>query len=353
MEIKENFNPVDTETGQEYRWSRGRLEILGNCQICGCKESPSAEYICHDTHDIIPDTWRLVRCSNCSSLYLNPRPDQTSLPLAYAFYYTHDAEDDETTRDNLIWRQINGYLNWRFGMKRRTASRFGAVFFRAVWPLRNKLDYYGRHLPRLLPDEHKTLLDIGCGNGAFLRRAREMGYVAIGCEPDAKAIATCLDQGLDVLHGDAFLDSLPEEHFDVITMSHVFEHAPNPEQLLERAMALLAPGGLLWLACPNPDSIGFRLFKHNWWGIHAPFHLAIPTREITTKWLHNSGFEFVRQFTRSASSSYYWRMSENLPRKRGHAGIFSRICVVGTLIAISSFSRKFSDEQIFMAQRPG
>ena len=64
--------------------------------------------------------------------------------------------------------------------------------FSSIEPLRLKLDYYARHLQ----GTPSRLLDVGCGNGGFLLRAREMGWKAEGCDPDPQAVQTCRNLGL-------------------------------------------------------------------------------------------------------------------------------------------------------------
>jgi hypothetical protein len=59
----------------------------------------------------MPDTWHMAHCRCCKSLYLNPRPDRTSLPLAYANYYTHHPPTaEEPEGGGFVTALVNGYL---------------------------------------------------------------------------------------------------------------------------------------------------------------------------------------------------------------------------------------------------
>ena len=51
------------------------------------------------------------------------------------------------------------------------------------------------------------------------------------------------------------------------------EHLPDPWQVIEEAARLLAPGGILLLAMPNPDSYEFSVLKNAWLHLDAPRHL--------------------------------------------------------------------------------
>lgn len=316
----------------------------------------AGEYIRRDDALAMPDAWRTVRCGGCGSMYLAERPDSESLPRAYADYYTHEAEHDELASGearDLLSSLINGYLNKRFNMRRRPASRWGAWVFRLVPPLRMKLDVYGRHVPTALCGAETRLLDVGCGNGAFLLRAREMGIQVQGCEPDPDAAMACRQSGLDVVQGDVWDAGLPDGAFDFITLNHVIEHVEDAPRLLDKLCVLLKPGGVLWLALPNPSALGVRLFGRGWKGFHPPFHLLIPSQMFLRCWLCRAGFVAVRSVRRGVQSPGLWRDSIRIARREGVAGSSMWITVarrVGDLL--SSVTSRWGEETIVVAQRP-
>lgn len=303
-------------------WSRGRLEVPETCPACGSKAGIDREYSRRDDMQTMPDIWHIVRCSACRSFYLAERPDLESLPRAYAEYYTHAVEPEELVGEQapgLRSSLINGYLNWRFGMRRAPAIRIGALLFNAILPLRLKLDVYGRHLPRKKCNEGLRLLDVGCGNGAFLVRAREMGIRAYGCEPDSAAADACRAQGLDVTSGDLFVANFAESSFDYITLNHVIEHVSEHDRVLKELYRLLVPGGALWLALPNPAALGITVFGKGWKGFHPPFHLTIPSQSELLRWLADAGFTRGKVLRRGAQSPGMWRESAHLANREGTA----------------------------------
>ena len=78
-------------------------------------------------------------------------------------------------------------------------------------------------------------LDIGCGDGYFLRRSR------------------CRERiGLDRLFGDDIGKELtfPEEYFDYVTLLAVIEHLENPGGLINEVARILKPSGRFIITTP-------------------------------------------------------------------------------------------------------
>jgi SAM-dependent methyltransferase len=122
-----------------------------------------------------------------------------------------------------------------------------------------------------------TLVEIGAGFGLFARAARKAGFEVTAIEMDAR----CCDYLENVVGVDAICSDAPERALaDIgpsraIVLWHALEHLPRPWAVLERAVESLAPGGVLALAMPNPDSLQFRLLGTRWAHIDAPRHLFL------------------------------------------------------------------------------
>lgn len=347
--------------GGQLRWSRGRLERVDACPACGSSERRGQPLACSDYRTPLrDDTWCMHRCAGCRSLYLDPRPDQESLPRAYEVYYTHSQDDEQARTSGLagvLWRLIHGYLNQRFALSRQPAFRSGARLFRLMIPWRMKLDYYGRHLfPSDFPRQGR-LLDVGCGNGAFLARAAEMGWQVDGLDPDPAAVAVCAGQNLHVVQGA--LRDAPAEwagQFDVVTMSHSIEHVTDPGMELKRVFSLLRAGGVLWLACPNPDSLGSRVYAQAWRGLHAPYHLVIPSARQLSRLLLDAGFVHPVRMRRGAHARRMIRESAENARHAGGVAMHVRalLAPLARMLAdlVASAVPGGAEETVIMARRP-
>ena len=113
----------------------------------------------------------------------------------------------------------------------------------------------------LLPPDRRhdlSVLDIGCGHGAFLCAARADGGRVAGVELDPAGVASCLRTGLRVLQGSIFDVGVPPGPWDVVTMWDVLEHLEHPREALELAVREMKPGGILVLRGRNAR-------------LHAPF----------------------------------------------------------------------------------
>ena len=287
-------------------------------------------------------------CLNCESLYLSRRPTVASIGKAYTSYYTHNDASNAYADDNgrsLLWRWSNGYMNARFGASRVPAARVGRWILPLVPPLHQQLDFFYRHLPR----RPGRLLDVGCGNGVFLLRARAAGWKVEGLEPDPIAAAAGRQAGLDITEG--FLEGVaPTGLFDAITASHVIEHVHQPGRFLERIFALLRPDGQVWLATPNAHSVGRRWYGPYWRGLEPPRHMTVLSPRALVLLLQRAGFQDIELLRRGRGSSYILRSSAETARRGGR----DKLALPPALVdALASLRAGWSEECVVRAYKRG
>lgn len=283
-------------------WPAEDLEDVPNCPICaGANRQLLYADLTDRVFGLTPGQWTIYRCASCRSAWLDPRPDPGSIARAYENYVTHVADDDVSVQppSRLIRRLhawINDYKNARYGLTRMPATPGGRWLVALVPSIRAKADAQCRHLPRLRPVERgKRLLDVGFGNGGFLKLAGEMGWNAEGIDFDTKAVEVARAQGLKVRCGS--VDELLKQNvqYDVITISHVIEHVQAPCQLLKELYRLLTPGGMLWLETPNLESTGACRFGPDWMALDPPRHLLLFNPQSLRTCLHDAGFQEIVQ----------------------------------------------------------
>ncbi len=127
--------------------------------------------------------------------------------------------------------------------------------------------YRHRHLKMLrsietyLDGPRRTIADIGCHNGFFLRLASNSGFERlIGVDYFQSAPAQSYMTGVDGFefvranfNEDEFLSKLGDGEADCVVSTEVLEHIyHHPMGYLQECWRVLRPGGLLLLSTPNP-----------------------------------------------------------------------------------------------------
>ena len=252
-----------------------------------------------DHHCGRPGRWRVLRCCRCRSLHIDPVPEPGSLIELYAGYMTHtEPEHVHPEVQGGFWKRLrikirNGYLREKYGYCVEPAPRWGALIMKVLpGPFRAEWDHYARHLGKPASNRCK-LLDVGCGNGEFLLRARCAGWDVKGLEPDPDAAAMARKAGLDVYVGTVEEAPYEEGSFDVITSHQVIEHVPDPYAFLDALIKWLRPGGTLWLGTPNACAWLLRRFGRHYVQLHVPYHLFLFSPDALLRALKTRGLAEV------------------------------------------------------------
>jgi len=136
------------------------------------------------------------------------------------------------------------YSTPRSSDKRATLGHPSQVWTRG---LERRLEIMRRHVDL----EDKSILDIGCGVGAFVRRLREFSSRVAGIDVDRERVTeggkAVPDLALAVGERLPFADGA----FDVILLHEVLEHVTDDQATLREANRVLRPGGRVVIFCPN------------------------------------------------------------------------------------------------------
>lgn len=119
------------------------------------------------------------------------------------------------------------------------------------------------------------VLDIGCGSGNFLEKAREKTPFVYGLEFNDMAIQACLKKGFTVQNQTI------EEHaraaaekYDVVCAFQVLEHVSNVKSFLDGAIQVLKPGGKLIIGVPNNEPFYVHYSKYDTLNL-PPHHMGL------------------------------------------------------------------------------
>jgi SAM-dependent methyltransferase len=304
-------------------WPAEDIEALGACPLCGSgKRTLRHAALVDRIFFAAPGSWQLWQCDDCTAGYLDPRPSMSSIGRAYSSYYTHDqALPEAPAAERLGFFQrlkraaLHDFLNARFGYRLRPALPPGRLLF-ALRPgkARDAAEMV-RHLPAPQPGDR--LLDIGCGNGAFLLLARDrLGYAAEGTELDGVAAARGRARGLKIHAASLPGMNLPPQSFTQVTLNHVLEHTHDPVAALREVLSVLVPGGRVWLQVPNLNGASHARFGADSRLLEPPRHLVMFTPDALLGALRAAGFTGIERLPIENPAPMMftagWRISERI-----------------------------------------
>ncbi len=148
-------------------------------------------------------------------------------------------------------------------------------------------DVLAKHLLKNYYKKPGKILDIGCGNGDFLKAFSRLGFEVVGVDisPDIKQR---LGDRFEVMSVDIEnASNLFEGEFDFVFSKSVIEHLREPSSMLKMAKNALKPGGKAIVMCPS--------WEHTYWGPYYIDHTHVTafTRPSLEQALKLCGFSSV------------------------------------------------------------
>ncbi|MGH7856048.1 MAG: class I SAM-dependent methyltransferase [Candidatus Binatia bacterium] len=197
-----------------------------------------------------------------------------------------------------------------------SSSQFNEWFLAHAEELRRRYREDLDQIAELVPPGR--LLDVGCGPGLLLDEARRRGWSVQGVEASEAPAAIARERfSLPVFSGPLEEAPLPAESFDAVTFFDVLEHVPDPRRVLDHAVRLLRPGGLLVAQSPNLESLMARLTGEKWRWYFLPQHLHHFTPATMEKLLRTAGLVPVRTLTWDAHEEFAANLQDRFATLRG------------------------------------
>ena len=226
---------------------------LRPCNLCGEQTALRILY-CRFGHTI-------VRCENCSLVYLDEIPSSETLESLYA----------------------KGFFESSKFSAGENSSSYRNALARVEWAL-------------ALPGIRKgRWLDLGCATGDFMLAAGKQVAEVHGSDVSAYAIQQAQVRGLaNTQAGDFARLEYPTGNFDFISMWDLIEHLPDPRAALDKVLRLLRPGGYLAISTGDVGSMVARLSGRFWHLMIPPFHIYFFSRRTIHRYLKQAGFKDVR-----------------------------------------------------------
>jgi len=235
--------------------------IVDTCPVCG--SAASYDFTGSDFMFGTQGSYDYGRCKQCGAVFQAPMPDAQQI----AAFYPDDYEQFQPERPKQIKNAEKGALKAVFGYRHLEVP----LAYIIAGHLLGRLKY--RNTPPFRSG--RQALDIGCGNGKFLVKLRDLGWEVQGVEFNAGAVGVCRECGLSVSHGDLHAAEFPDESFDMVSARHLIEHLPDPNRFMAEVARILKPGGYLYIRTPSSRALGRKIFGKYWFPNEVPRHLVL------------------------------------------------------------------------------
>ena len=148
--------------------------------------------------------------------------------------------------------------------------------------------YQYRHLIESYHLEGKKFLEVGCGQGEFLKVLTEFPVEAHGVEHDARLVELARAQGLSVEQGFTETEEtvFAGGPYDVFLSFNFLEHQPRPGVMLQSIYRNLSAEGIGLVTVPSFEYI----MEHNGYYELIRDHIAYYTFDTLASLLERNGF---------------------------------------------------------------
>jgi SAM-dependent methyltransferase len=207
------------------------------------------------------DSHPVVRCTGCGLQLTNPQPSDAELAAIYGPNYV--LVENDPAGESMVLQS-----------KRATADHYLDLLAAAGVSARGQL------------------LEIGCGQGNFLRQAANRGFDVTGVEYSGFACERAranLDGRGRVLQGEISVLASESAAYDVCVLCDVIEHVRDPAAFLREIIRLLRPGGMLLVVTPSLASWSARVLRSRWMEYKAE-HLFYYAPATLRRQLAGAGF---------------------------------------------------------------
>lgn len=206
-----------------------------------------------------------VICKSCGLIFQNPVFTDEELKNIYSTSYWKFAESEEFSPTEKVLKE-KGY--------------------RAD----DQIKWLERFLDLDCASGAKKALDVGSSIGLFLNSLKKKGWQVEGVEP-AKNFAEYVKNTYGIKVYQDFLENveLEKSSYDLIILSHILEHLPDPVSTLSKLGSYLKEDGFLFIEIPNVKGV--------WRNLDDQFqssHLFIPSVNTMQRLIDKAGLKVCK-----------------------------------------------------------
>jgi trans-aconitate methyltransferase len=290
-----------------------------SCPICNAQSF--SLFLQAKDYTVSQETFNILKCDHCGFMLTSPVPKDLNPYYQSPQYISHS-------------NQTSGITDALYKFARTITLRWKT----------NLINHYNT-------TTQKTLLDYGCGTGAFLHHAQKNGWEISGVEPAEKprAIAS-ITTSIAVAES---LQQLQPKKFSVITLWHVLEHVEHLHGILDQLTARLQNNGTIFIAVPNHKSLDARTYKSQWAAYDTPRHLWHFSQSTMTSLLNQHGLTVHKTLPMKLDALYVSILSEKYKSQPATTGIASLVrgLVTGIKSNLSAVRNQEYSSLIYIARK--
>lgn len=240
------------------------------CRICENKENNERIQL-NATLYGTKGTFEYFICNQCGALQICNLPDDIGKYYDSDHYYSFNMNKREL-KNELLFRELKELYG---------DSNVIGKLLRGIYPV----DY---SFIELLQKDNR-ILDIGCGDGQFLKWLKRLGYIKLyGFEP---FIDKDIDyNGIQIMKTDV-LGYEGNEKFDVVIMLHALEHIYEQKETVKKINKILKDGGKFIIQIPFFSRYYWEKYGTTLYTLDPPRHFYIHTYKSLEHLMTSEGFK--------------------------------------------------------------
>jgi 2-polyprenyl-3-methyl-5-hydroxy-6-metoxy-1,4-benzoquinol methylase len=198
-------------------------------------------------------TWNLGHCTSCGLHFTDPKPTDQQMRRFYSGDF-HAQLREPGASERAFGDRFRHYIEW---------------------------------IAEFVPSGRT--LDVGCSTGLLPWMLKQRGYTAEGIELHPETAKWGAEHfGIPIAVGSLELVESEVGQYDLITLTEVVEHTPNPVEFLSSVHRLLKAGGYALVTFPDITALKSRYYRllagltrRDW--IWVTCHIPLHTWEFTYK----------------------------------------------------------------------